>query len=88
MTKTIKSYFKYIEATNVTIDLITGDYHADYNGFHIWIMKYRTQSVSYIVNINYLGETLISGNGVDTQKNVTMFIKEVISNTLKEKKEF
>lgn len=85
MTKTIKGYFKQIEATNVTIDLATGDYHADYKGFHIWIMKYRTQSVNYIINIKYLGETLISGNGIDTQKNVIMFISEVISNTLKNK---
>ena len=83
---TINGYFKQLKATNVTIDLMNGDYKADYKGFHIWIMKYHSYSANYMISIEYQNETIISGNGASTQKNAIMIVNDIILNTLKDKK--
>lgn len=84
---TLKGYFKQLEATNVTIDLENGDYYADYNDFHICVMKYETPCVGYLVNVKHNGKYIMSGVDMSTQKNAIMVINNAIINALEAEKE-
>ena len=74
---TLKGYFKQLEATNVTIDLDSGDYYADYNDFHICVMQYVVPRVGYIFIVKHNGKAINSGD-VPTQKIAIMIINNTI----------
>lgn len=84
---TLKGYFKQLEATNVTIDLDNGDYYADYNDFHICVMKYETPSIGYLITVKHNGKAIVSGVDMTTQKNAIMIINNAILNALEAEKE-
>ena len=75
---TLKGHFKQLEATNVTIDLDNGDYYADYNDFHICVIKYETPSAGYLVTVKHNEKAIVSGVNVTTQKNAIMIINNAI----------